>query len=180
MKKEIWSDILGYEGKYQASNFGRVRSLNYHRTGQIVILKTRKANNGYYLVNLYRNGNMKTYLLHRLVWEAFNGPIPMGFEINHINEKKEDCSLQNLNLMTPKENTNWGTRTERAAKSISIAMTNGAHSKMVIQYDLDDNPIKTYPSIAEVERQTGYKAQNIWRCCAGKRTTSHNYKWKYA
>lgn len=176
---EIWKDIPGYEGKYQTSNMGRIRSLNYHRQGITVVLKTRLNNKGYPIVNLYKFNKMTTFSVHYLVWISFNGPVPDGLEINHIDENPRNSCLENLNLLTHKENTNWGTRNERAGKSISKLMKNGPLSKPVGQYSMDGELIKVFPSVAEVERQTGFKSQNIWRCCAGIRPTSHDYKWKY-
>lgn len=176
--KEIWKDIPGYE-MYQAGNMGRIRNTNYHRQGITVVLRDRLNNKGYPIINIYNHGKMRTFSVHYLVWIAFNGPVPPGMQINHIDENPRNCRLDNLNLMTPKENTNWGTRNERAAKSISKAMKNGPLSKPVGQYSMDGELIKVFPSVAEVERQTGFKSQNIWRCCAGIRPTSHDYKWKY-
>lgn len=63
---------------------------------------------GYYHVLLHNNGVNKDYYIHRLVYYSFNGEIPEGMQINHINEIKNDNNINNLNLMTPKENTNWG------------------------------------------------------------------------
>ena len=75
MKKEylneIWKPIKGYEGLYEVSNFGRIKSLNYNHTGKGKILKQNQIMNGYKLVMLYKDGNGKNYLVHRLVAEAF-------------------------------------------------------------------------------------------------------------
>jgi hypothetical protein len=123
---EKWRDIEGYEGLYQVSNFGRVRSLDRvvfqkNRWGQLwkvtykgTILKQYKQ--PYYLeVDLCKDGVKKHHLVHRIEYEAFNGKIPEGMQVNHINEIKTDNRLENLNLMTPSENINWGTRNERDA-----------------------------------------------------------------
>ena len=116
---EEWKDILGFEGIYQASNFGRVKSLERidarGNRAKERILKAKLVC-GYYQVCLCKQSIKKTYLVHRLVWEAFNGQIPENMQINHINEIKSDNRLSNLNLMTAKENSNWGTRNERVSK----------------------------------------------------------------
>lgn len=169
---EEWRDIPGYEGLYQVSNLGRVKSLNYHLTGKEQILRPGKDRIGGYLqVGLSKGGKRKHFKVHRLVWEAFNGPIPEGYECNHINEDKTDNRLENLNLMTPKENTNWGTRNERVAK---------AQRKMVEQYTLDGIHICTWFSVRGLEKELGYFQSYISNCCNGKHKTAYGYKWKYA
>lgn len=132
---EEWKDIPNYEGLYQVSNLGRVKSLEKidalgHRLKE-KILKPQ-INRGYYRVNLYKNSIQKNYRVHRLVWEAFNGTIPENMHVNHINEIKTDNRLSNLNLMTARENINWGTRNERAGK---VLKNRKDQSKSVLQYE---------------------------------------------
>ena len=133
---EEWKDILGFEGIYQASNLGRVKSLErLNARGYRVkekILKPQINRRGYYQVGLYKQSIGKNYKVHRLVYEAFNGQIPEGLQVNHINEVKTDNRLENLNLMTHKENVNWGTRNERAGK---VLKNRKDQSKLVLQYD---------------------------------------------
>lgn len=172
--KEIWKDIPEYEGLYQASNLGRIKSLERFRKGKngsLVtvterILKPSITRNGYYQACLCKNSIGKQYRINRLVWIAFNGQIPENMQVNHINEIKSDNRLENLNLMTPKENTNWGTRNERV-------------SKAVLQFTLDDIFVKEYPSTMQVARELGFSCGHICECCKGKRKTAHGYKWKY-
>ena len=187
-ENEIWRDIPEYEGLYQASNLGRIKSLQ--RTKQrldgthiqnvnerILISKTGKY--GYLRLLLHKNSIRKTYSVHRLVWSAFNGPIPEGMQINHINEIKTDNRLENLNLMTPKENTNWGTRNYRAGKANSISQMHSRNCKKVMQYDLQGNLVKEWFSAAEAERNTGYFSTNITRCCRGGINSYKGFKWQY-
>lgn len=175
---EIWKDIPEYEGLYQASNMGRIKSLERidalgHRLKE-KILKPQ-INRRYYKVCLCKQSIKKTYRVHRLVWEAFNGQIPEGLQVNHINEIKTDNRLSNLNLMTCKENNNYGTHNERIAKK----MTNGKLSKVVLQFTLEDILVKEYPSINQVERELGFANQHICDCCKGKQKTAYGFKWKY-
>ena len=172
---EIWKDIIGYEGLYQVSNLGNVRSLNYRNTGKEKVLKAGKTKKGYLLVNLYKNGKMKTYLIHRLVYEAFKGPIPEGYQINHLSEIKNQNNLENLSLMTCKENVNFGTGKERSAKT----RTNGKCSKPVLQYDLSGNVIREYPSAQQAERETGYSQSNISACCRLVLKQAYGFIWRY-
>ena len=177
MIEEIWKDIPNYEG-YQVSNLGRVKSLKRFRKGRNGSLVTVKEkilkpwinSTGYYLIELSKQSIKKKHLVHRLVWSAFNGQIPEDLQVNHINEVKTDNRLSNLNLMTCKENLNWGTRNERSAKK---------RTKVVLQFTLDDVFVKEYPSLIQAYRETGFFFQNISKCCNGKRKTAHGFKWKY-
>ena len=165
---EKWKEIPGSHGKYQVNNNGVFRSLCRKK---VKVLKLYKLPTGYMQVNL----GQRTYYAHRIVWEAFNGPIPAGLQINHINEDKTDNRLDNLNLMTPKENHNWGTGIERQRK----AAINGGNSKRVLQYDLNGEFIKEWPSLKEIYRVLGLAYQNISKCCLGEAKTAYGSVWKY-
>ena len=169
---EIWRNIPNYEGLYQVSNLGRIKSFYGLKEK---ILKPSRDRYGYYQVFLYKNSIKKWYSVHRLVWEAFNGSIPENMQVNHINEIKSDNRLENLNLMTCKENSNWGTRNER----VSIKMTNGKLSKVVLQFTLDNILVKEYPSIRQAERETGFANSYIVNCCKGKYKQAYGYIWRY-
>ena len=171
---EEWKDILGFEGLYQVSNLGRVKSLKRPYGLKEKILKPQ-INRGYYQVHLHKNSIEKNYYIHRLVFEAFNGPIPEGLQVNHINEVKTDNSLSNLNLMTRKENMKWGTAIERRAKKLK----NGKKSKSVLQFTLDNILVKEYPSIQQVYRETGFSQGNICGCCNGKYKQMYGFIWRY-
>lgn len=183
LEKEEWRDIPNYEGFYRVSNLGRVKSLERFRKGENDslasvkerILKPSINHKGYYQVILCKQSIKKKYYVHRLVWSAFNGQIPKNMQVNHINEIKSDNRLSNLNLMTAKENCNWGTGIERCTKK----NINGKKSKTVLQYDLQDNLIKEFPSIMQAHRELGFSQGNINKCCKGKRKTAYGYKWRY-
>ena len=161
---EIWKDVLDYEGLYQASNLGRIRSLKFGK-----IFKPQKQRCGYLHVGLHKKGKGKTCTIHRLVYEAFNGKIPEGLQVNHINEDKSDNRLENLNLMTPKENLNWGTRNQRSVET---------KSKRVGQFTLDGVLIKIWSSTMECGRN-GFNQSVVAACCRGERKTHKGYRWKY-
>ena len=182
-EKEIWKDIPNYEGLQQASNLGRVKSLERFRKGkngslasvEEKILKSSMLNSAYYIIGLAKQSIQKFYYVHRLVWEAFNGQIPEGYEVNHINEIKSDNRLSNLNLMTHRENINYGTGIKRSVKK----RINGKKSKPVLQFTLDDILVKEYPSTNQVERELGFGQGNIVKCCKGKYKQAYGYIWRY-
>ena len=183
---EIWKDIKECEG-YQVSNLGRIKRLktfvkkrnNKYAELDESILKLHINNNGYSCVYIKKKG----YLVHRLVYEAFVGEIPEGMQVNHIDEKPNNNRLENLNLLTPKANSNWGTRNERISKN----KTNGITSKPVLQYDLEGNFIKEWPSVMEIERVLNFNHTLIGRCCSHKKNyktgyvykTGYGYKWEW-
>lgn len=169
MENEIWKDILGYEGLYQASNLGRIKSIRKN-----IILKPCLPN-GYVQVRLSKNGIITNLYVHRLVWEAFNGKIPEEMQVNHINEVKNDNRLINLNLMSRTENLNWGTcQIRRSIKNI-----NGKKSKVIYQFDLYNKLIKEWPSIMEIKRKLSYSTGNIYLCCKNNRKSAYGYIWKF-
>ena len=175
MEDEIWKDIPGWEGYYQASNLGRIKSLVRKGQRREIILTPGRIHNGYMRVGLSRDNKLTGKLVHRLVWEAFNGPIPEDKEVNHIDEDKLNNRLENLNLVTRRENCVWGTRVERQRKS----MINGKLSKKVLQYDLDGNFIREWVSLSQIAREKGYSVGNISTCCHGLSRTAYGYTWKY-
>lgn len=174
MNKEIWKDITGYEGLYQVSDQGRVKSLERKDClGRIVkerILKSTPTNNGYLLVALCDGGKPKTLTVHRLVCQAFHKNPEDKPEVNHIDEDKTNNNAVNLEWCTREENINHGSRNERAGKS---------GSKPVAQYSLDGELIKIWPSLTEVERQTGFCNSAISEAANGKRKQAYNFVWKY-
>lgn len=184
---------MGYSG-YQVSNYGRVKSFK-NKKERIMNQTTTKQ--GYKSVSLRVDGKTNVKLVHRLVWEAFNGPIPKELVVNHINEDKSDNRLENLNLLTLTENFAWGTARQRLAEKlkgrklteetkerISISMTgkltnDNRISKPIIQTTRDGEFIKEWPSSMEISRQLGYSRGTITDCCRGTRKTAYNYKWKF-
>ena len=108
LPKQIWKDIPGYEGLYQVSNTGRVRSLNYNRTGETKVLKQGTNKGGYKRVNLYKDGKFKIYFVHRLVALVFI-PNPNNYPvINHKDENPKNNTVWNLEWCTQEYNINYG------------------------------------------------------------------------
>ena len=166
---ETWKEIAGYEGIYEVSDQGRVKSL-WH--GKEKILKPGKTTRGYLKVNLYKDGHRKPLLVHRLVSEAFI-PNPQGLEtVNHKDEDKTNNKVGNLEWMSQKDNNNYGTRNKRAGDALS---------KQVQMFDKSTcELLATFPSTMEADRVTGIAKQNISACCLGKRKSSGGYIWRYS
>lgn len=173
-----WRDVPGYEGLYQVSNTGVVKSLGNggsHKSSRF--LDQTDTVRGHLHVALYKNGKRKYHYVHVIEWAAFNGPIPPGMQVNHIDENPKNNNLSNLNLMTPKQNSNWGTRNKRGAEN---RVNHPGFSKWVIKLSKNNEILHFYPSAAQAERETGIKAANIGKVCMGKRPYAGGYIWKYA
>ena len=173
---EIWKDIKGYEGKYQVSNYGRVKSLNYRHTGNEKLLKPILQTDGYLYVSLCKP--LKRFSIHRLVAEAFIQNPDNLPEVNHKDENPTNNHVDNLEWCTNKYNINYGSRNKRVSESLS---------KKVYQYTLDGELVKEWKSTAECGRN-GFQQQNIVRCCKGGfirnnkwvNVNQHRgYKWTY-
>ena len=154
---EIWKDIKGYEGLYQVSNCGRVRS--FHK-GKVTIIVPNKIPNGYYVIHLRNGGNRKAMYLHRLVAEAF---IPNTKELSDVDHIDNDKSNNNAN------NLQWLTNCENIRKE---------QSRAVIRTDSNGNEVR-YEAIMDAVRE-GFNKCGIWRCLIGTRKKHHGYIWRYA
>lgn len=180
--EEIWKDIKGYEGKYQVSNYGNVKSLNYHRTGKEQLKKPTLQTNGYFYVSLCKPN--KCFSIHRLVAEAFI-PNPDNLPcVNHKDEVKTNNHVDNLEWCTQKYNNEYGTRLKRFRET---QLKNHKLSKKVYQYTLDGELVKEFESISECGRN-GFNQGNIVSCCKGGfirnnkwvNVTQHKgYRWSY-
>ena len=175
---EEWRDVVGYEGLYQVSDQGRVKSLERTFIDKIGreryfkerILKPGVRVNGYLFVILYAGGKRKHFFVHRLVCQAFHENPDNKPQVNHINEIKTDNRASNLEWATAMENSNFGTRNERLGK---------AQSKSIGQYTLDGELVEIWPSTNEVQRQAGFGQGNISAVARGERNKAYGFIWKY-
>lgn len=188
----IYDGIL-YEGLYKVSNLGRILSLNYRNTGRAELMNPYD-NKGYLQVELCKNGETKKCRVHRLVAETFLPNPENKPQVNHKIEGKEGKSINmvifnedgsinkeksTIEWVTPKENNDYGTRKERAGKAISKALTNGKKSKKVLQFTLDGELIREWPSTKECGRN-GFNQRAVAACCRGERKTHKGFRFMYA
>lgn len=178
---EQWKDINNYEGLYQVSNFGRIRSLkretissnqysSFKKQANEIILKQSINKHGYCSIILSKNGKNKWYSVHRLVACAFIDN-SNGFKcVNHKDENKQNNNVENLEWCTHKYNNNYGTRKKRVAK---------ATSKQVIQYDINGDFIKIWSSIIEASINTNTNRHSITSCCKKQLKIAGGYRWEY-
>lgn len=166
---EEWKDIKGYEGFYQISNLGRVKSLYFNKEK---ILKPSSPK-GYLQITLHLRGEVKTKPIHRLVMEAFNPIDGMNnYDVNHKDENKTNNRIDNLEWMNHKDNCNYGNRN----KKISNKQRNDI-KKSIPVLCIELNQI--FGSLREAERQLDIPATNISNACRGIYKTAGGYHWEY-
>lgn len=172
---EHWKSIKGYEGLYEVSDLGNVRSLSRGN-----VLKPVQRAHGYLGVMLYGKGGhkkrgFKTFSVHRLVAEAFI-PNPDNLpEVNHLDEDKQNNRADNLEWATHIDNSRYGTASKRRAAKL----VNGLRSRRVSQYAMDGTFVMEFPSLAEAMRN-GYSSGNIVKCIQGKYRHAYGYLWRYS
>ena len=173
MIQEIWKDIENYKGLYQVSSQGRVKSLNYKHTGKEKVLKSNKNKNGYLQIYLCKDEKVKSFLIHRLVSQAFIPNPENKPSIDHINTIRDDNRVENLRWVTHKENMN---------NPLSIKKVKGINNynaKPILQFTLDGELIKKWSCAKDAERELGFNNGHISSCCSGKRKTTNGYIWRY-
>lgn len=171
---EKWHSIVGYEGLYEISNYGRVKSFCKKVP---FIIRTTPNQDGRDQINLHRNGRFKSCVVHRLVAEAFL-PNPGNLtDVNHKDENPMNNHVSNLEWCTHDYNMHYGTIKER----VSTALKNHPNTSCpVAQYNLQGRLLRVWPSIREVKRALnagGWKG--ICNVCKGKAPSALGYQWRY-
>ena len=141
---EVWRDIKDFEGLYQVSNLGRVKSLNYRRTSKEQVLKPRPAKSGYVEAALYKNSKCKYIQTHRLVATAFCENPNNNPQVNHKDGNKQNNKANNLEWCTPSEN-------QRHAFKLGLKKVSGSALSRKMKIKCVDLDI-TADSIKEMQR----------------------------
>lgn len=178
--EEVWKDIEGYEGLYQISNMGRVRSVDRtvvkgvgHENKTNVFYKGRVLKHGTdswgYAFVILQNQGKKCVLVHRLVANAFLDNKQNKMQINHIDGNKQNNAVCNLEYCTPSENMKHAAKLG-LTKTRHIAMVDGSTGNDIMQFH----------SIEDAQRYFGReKGTNIENCLNGRSKTAYGYKWRY-
>lgn len=147
--QEIWKDIKGYEGLYQISNLGRVKSLVRKRVLKERILKPKKKNSGYLFVCLCKNGELKYFHIHRLVAIAFIVNQKNKSQINHKDCNKENNNINNLEWVTPKEN-NLHARKNVIFKYNNVSGFEHPKTNQILQLDNKRNCLYVWETVKDI------------------------------
>lgn len=176
MMQEIWKDIKGYEGLYQVSNFGKIKSLAKQvgfcfRSEKI--LKNNIDTYGYEYVILSKANKTKPFLVHRIVASHFIENVNNKEEVNHIDGNKKNNIVTNLE---------WCTSTENKKHAISNNLFKPKFNKSynaIEQYDKEGNLIKIWEKASLIQKKLQFSSGRIHNCCKGKHKTAYGFIWKY-
>lgn len=182
-EKEIWKDVPGYDGVYQVSSIGRVRSVtrvikhgDHKRTSYGTILIQYVTVWGYMGIGFYKDRKRKCHPIHRLVAIAFIPNPENKKQVNHKNGIKTDNRIENLEWATPHENISHA-----FSNGLSfVKRGSGNHfAKAIVQYDLKGNFVAKYGCAMDAYRKHGYHSSNLSKACKKKIKTAYGFIWNY-
>lgn len=153
-----------FNTNYSISDMGEVRN---DKTNKLL---SQSIQQGYHHVTLNINGQQKRKRVHRLVAETFLDNPDNKPYVNHIDGNRENNCVNNLEWVTPTENTQH---------AVMAGLFKNTNKKAVNQYNLDGKLIFTYASITEASENTGTPAEKITMCCKRQRKTANDYQWRY-
>lgn len=169
---EEWKDIDGYDGVYQVSSEGRVRSFQCNKCKILnchIVVKTKHLK-----IGLYKDKKRKHYYVHKLVAKAFL-PNPNSYtEVNHKDENPLNNNVENLEWCTHRYNMTYGTCQERSR------ITHLERTPSILMYNKEGVLKATFNSVVDAEKETGTPHSNIIACCKGRLKTANRYVWKYS
>jgi len=199
LKGEIWKDVKDFEGLYEVSNMGRVRSVtrkNIYKNGRVVIQKGKlltptsngSGKKGYYIVPFRKDGKRSSPLVHRLVAQAFvNNSNPEEYNlINHIDEDTSNNKASNLEWCDYNYNLNYGTIRERQSntyktnKALGLHKKNGKPPVHVNLIDAETGERKWFESIDAAGKYLGISGVNITNVLKGRQEITRGHYAEYA
>lgn len=176
--QEEWKPIVGYEGLYEVSNFGQIKSLERITNNNIHIsehIQTQRiGETGYMYVGLCKEGVKANKRVHRIVAIAFVPNPENKPQVNHKDENKQNNNADNLEWVTGTENINYGTAIQRAHEKDCSPLT-----KKVLQIDKNGEIVAEYASQSIAAKAFNTSAGNISNCCKGRCKTVRGYSWRY-
>ena len=162
---EQWKPIKGYEELYEISSYGNICIKTKEKK-----FKLNKNSRGYIVITFTKNKIQKSYSVHRLVAEAFIPNPENKPQVNHINGDKTDNRVENLEWCTGSENMKHCYKNNLQKK----------RCKRVTQYTLDNQFVKTWDSLIQIEKELNINHSKISMVCNGKRKNAGNYIWRFA
>jgi hypothetical protein len=181
--KESWKDVIGYEGLYQVSSLGNVKSLprfekcsnglTRFRNGKVRIQFTNSE--GYLRVVFWKQGIEKNYSVHRLVALCFVDGYTENYQVNHIDENKLNNNADNLEWVTASYNMSYG-----LGAKLRGSHTGKAIGKPINQLTLKHDFVKAWKNGRDIGTALGYSSSNISGVCLGRRNTAHGFIWEFA
>ena len=177
--KEIWKDVFGYEGTYQVSNLGNIKTFNWKNTGKERVMRPAVDGSGYLRTMLAKDGVNKTVKIHRLIAETFIDNPENKAEVNHIDGNKTNNRVDNLEWSTRAENINHAIKNGLFAGCLkAIEKSNTKLMKPIIAIDIHTGQSIYFKSIRDAERALNTK--HINKVIRGERKQANGYTFKYA
>lgn len=181
--EEIWKDVVGYEGLYQVSSIGRVKSLPRNGTTKLFKILKPGLFKGYYGIHLSRHNKIKVITVHRMMGFAFMMDSYFeGAQINHLNGIKTCNLIDNFKWVTASENIQHAHDSGLCKPAKYWLGKTGNHhhtSKPIMQFDLHGKFIKEYISATFAAKENAFNRQHISQCCSGTRQQSNGFIWRH-
>lgn len=180
--EEKWRAVIGYEGLYEVSNLGNIRSVdkvsrmpcNGERATKVVkgkLLKPYESGNGYFKIALVKDGKSRKHFVHRIVADAFLQNPGNCSVVNHIDFNRRNNKVDNLEWCSQRENLLHGT----------LRLVEGLDYKdlRIGRFDKDGNLVDVWSSLSKIEETLGICKTDVLACCRGRLKSSYGYIWRY-